>query len=248
MRLIVLGASAAYARAGGACSGYLIEEGDTKLLLDCGTGVVSNLFKWIDPCELNAMVISHLHPDHFLDIYPLRFYYQFDAIVPNFSLRVFAPSGASEFLNSILSDNSKEKFTDIFRFEDIDDKIKYKFNDFELGFSKAKHCEPTFAVVINGTRKLVYSSDTGYYDGLIQLASGADAFICEATLQEAHAGAPVDHLTAKQAATVAKEAGVKKLFLTHIWPGYDKMVSLKEAKEVFDGEIILLGENEDYEI
>ncbi|HDP70485.1 MAG TPA: MBL fold metallo-hydrolase [Actinobacteria bacterium] len=248
MKFIVLGASAAYAGPGEACSGYLIEEGNTRILLDCGTGVVSNLFNWLDPCKLNAMVISHLHPDHFLDIYPLRYYYQFDATVPSFSLRTLAPDKSSDFLGSILSDSSKKEFAKFFRFEDINDKISYKFNDFELRFKKVKHCEPTYAIAINGKKRLVYSADTGYSEGLVEFTEGADAFICEATLQEAHAGAQVDHLTAKQAAMVARKGGVKKLFLTHIWPGCDGQVSLKEAKEVYDGEVILLSANKLFEI
>ena len=247
MRLVVLGASAAYAGPDEACSGYLVEDKNTKILLDCGTGVISNLFKWLDPCKLNVMVVSHFHPDHFLDIYPLRYYYQFDATIPNFSLRVLAPKGALDFLGGILSDDSKKRFTDIFNFEDINDKIEYEFGSLKLRFCKVNHLEPTYAVAVIGKKKLVYSSDTGYCESLVEFARGADTFICEATLQEAHAGAPVEHLTAKQAATIAKKAEVKKLLLTHIWPGYDRKISLKEAKGVFS-ETVFLKENKVHEI
>ncbi|MDO8885871.1 MBL fold metallo-hydrolase [Candidatus Oleimmundimicrobium sp.] len=215
MRLIVLGASAAYAGPDEACSGYLI---------------------------------SHLHPDHFLDIYPLHNYYLLNSTIPDFSLRVLAPSKASELLDCILSDDYRKKFINIFRFEDINGKIEYRFGNLKLQFCKVNHLEPTYAVAIIGKKKLVYSSDTGYCEDLVEFARGADVFICEATLKEVHAGAPVNHLTAKQAAIIAKKAEVKKLFLTHMWPGYDREVSLKEAKEVFDGEIIMSGENKAYEI
>src|SRR4051795_2101973 len=73
MRVTVLGKSPSWQDAGGACSGYLIEEGDTAVLMDCGNGVFSKLRRYRDYVDVDAVVISHLHADHFLDLVPFSY-------------------------------------------------------------------------------------------------------------------------------------------------------------------------------
>ena len=103
MELIVLGASAAYPRPGGACSGYLVRDSNTNLLVDCGTGILSNLFRWVDPAYLDAIVITHLHTDHFLDIYPLRYYLQYEKRLVS-PIPVFVPSGGEQHILKLISE------------------------------------------------------------------------------------------------------------------------------------------------
>src|ERR671932_2330240 len=73
MRLTVLGKSPSWQDAGGACSGYLIEEGDTAVVIDCGNGVFGKLRRFRDYTKVDAVVISHLHADHFLDLVPFAY-------------------------------------------------------------------------------------------------------------------------------------------------------------------------------
>ena len=73
MRITVLGKSPSWQDIDGACSGYLIEDGDTALLLDCGNGVFSKLRRFIDYVDVDAVVLSHLHADHFLDLVPFSY-------------------------------------------------------------------------------------------------------------------------------------------------------------------------------
>ncbi|MEW6189333.1 MAG: MBL fold metallo-hydrolase [Actinomycetota bacterium] len=248
MELIVLGASAAYPYKGKACSGYLIKERKTNLLLDCGTGVLSNLFRWLNPMDLDAIVITHLHTDHFLDIYPLRYFLQYDSI-PSLPLKVLAPPEASDFVCQLISKKGREQFLELFAFSSISEKIKFEIGHLKLYFYPVPHFVPTFGVRVEGKgRKLAYSSDCSYHPKVVNLARGADMFICEATLQQKDASLQIGHLTARQAGEIAQQAKAKRLLLTHIWPPYDPLISKTEAQEVFDGEVILAEENRRYEV
>ncbi|MDI6799541.1 MAG: MBL fold metallo-hydrolase [Actinomycetota bacterium] len=232
MKLTILGASAAYPGVGQACSGYLLEDGETRLLIDIGTGSLSNLLRWIDPSDLDALIITHLHPDHFLDIYPLRYHYQFDASRPDFRLKTFAPTGAFELIGSILPEGAGAEMSRIFDFNDIVDGMSLGISTLKLKFDRTRHSIETFAVTVSGDKRFVYTADTGYFEGMVRIAAGADLLLSEATLQQAHLGMTEDHLAAEEAAHLAKEAGAKRLILTHIWPTYDKAVSLAEAKGI----------------
>lgn len=246
MELIVLGSSAAYPIPGKACSGYLVREANTNILLDLGTGVLGNLFRWADPFDLDAVVITHLHTDHFLDIYPLRYYLQFgEGALP---LRILVPAGAEEFLVRIVSKEGRQKFLEVFEFETIWGGASLEIGDFRLEFFEVPHLIPTYGVVIEGGSRMVYSSDCSYSSGLVDAARGVDMLICEAMLQEKNAHLQVGHLSAGLAGKIAREADVKRLLLTHIWPAYDPSVSKKEAEAFFGGEVVLAEENKSYEI
>jgi len=244
LELIILGSSAAYPGAGRACSGYLIKEDKSHLLLDIGTGALSNLLRWLNPSELDGLVITHLHPDHFLDIYPLRFFLQIDGDPAALPLKVLAPSGASEFIIRLIDEDSKGKFFELFDFNEIQEGAQLKVGRINLTFHRVPHSIDTYAVVVD-EKKLVYTSDCAYDNSLLELAKGAEVFLCEATLQK-----PIfpGHLTAAQAGKIAQKAGVKRLVLTHIWPSFDPEISKKEAKEVFDGEVIIAKENQSYSL
>ncbi|HAW60398.1 MAG TPA: MBL fold metallo-hydrolase [Actinobacteria bacterium] len=246
MKLIVLGSSATYPIPGRACSGYLVREADTNILLDLGTGVLSNLFRWVDPFDLDAVIITHLHTDHFLDIYPLRYYLQFgEGALP---LRILAPAGAEEFLTRIVSDEGRKKFLEVFEFGTIWGGSSLEIGDCRLEFFEVPHLIPTYGVAVEDGSRIVYSSDCSYSARLVDAARRVDMLICEAMLQEKDAHLQVGHLSAGLAGKIAREADVKRLLLTHIWPAYDCSVSKKEAEAFFGGEVILAEENKSYEI
>lgn len=245
MELIILGSSAAYAPPGRACSGYLVREGETSLWLDCGTGTLSNLFRWMDPADLSAVIITHWHVDHFLDIYSLRYYLQFtEHVKPScLPIQVIAPSKTAEFIARLLTSPDKEaELARLFDFQSIED-FEGRVGSLKISFQPTVHNVPTYGVRIEGEKKLAYSSDSDYDPSLIKLAQEVDLFLCEATLQRDHRGVVIEHVTSEQAAEIAKKAGAKKLVLTHIWPTFDVEVSKREAVEVFPGEVILAQEN-----
>ena len=243
LELLVLGTSAAYPGAGKACSGYLIKKGRTHILIDIGTGVLSNLLRWLNPSKLQGIVITHLHPDHFLDIYPLRYFLQFDGSTQS-PIRILAPPGAEEFITQLVDKEGKRKFRELFQFVNINDEDHFKLGEIELRFQPVSHFIPTYGVII-GDKQLVYSSDCAYDFLLSSLAEGAKTLLCESTLQGRMSSG---HLTGEQAGLLAQKAGVKRLFLTHFWPSLDLEVFKKEAEKTFPGEIFLARENERYQL
>lgn len=244
MELIVLGSSASYALPDEATSGYLIKSEDNSLAIDLGNGCLSNLFRWQDPANLNALILSHIHMDHVSDIYPLRLYLKFEH--PDKKLQIIAPAGSAKKLGSILSPKGFTIFQDTFRFEEISEK-NIQINDFKISFKKMDHDVETFAIKIESSgKKLVYSADTAYNKNLVNFAKDADLLLAEATLIEEIPG--VQHMSLKQAAIVASEAKVKKLVITHIWPSHKDSNCIKTASKYFKGKIEMASANKRYKL
>ncbi len=254
MRVTVLGRWGGYPAPGGACPGYLVEEGGIFLLVDCGNGAFSRLQHHCQAHALSAVILSHLHSDHVVDLYPLRLALEF-AMYPEPSrihLPVYAPQGAPAVLTSLLIPQaSKERFLEFLKFHPIDPSRSLSLGPFRITFAPMIHTIPTFAIGIESAgRRLVYSADTAPCDALEGLASGADLFLCEATLreQEAHLSSQVGHLTGRMAGFIARRAGVRRLLLTHFFPTNLPEESAGEAAKEFPGEILIAEEGRTYEI
>ncbi len=245
MELIVLGSSASYALPGEATSSYLIKDKDKSLLIDIGTGSLSNLFRWQDPGDISALIISHLHMDHFADIYPLRLYLNFEK--SGHKLKVFAPKEAKDQLGSVLSPKGKKIFAKTLDFKPINEKSKLKIDSFNVTFKNMIHDIDSFAVKIEaGGKTLVYTSDTSYNENLVKFSRGCDLLLSEATLIVKTS--EVAHMTVEQAGRLAQEANVKKLVLTHVWPTFKDDNTLAEAAKYYFGPIELAQANKIYSI
>jgi ribonuclease BN (tRNA processing enzyme) len=241
MELITLGTSSAHPTIERASSGYLVREGDASILIDLGSGAFRNLLKWIDPCELDAIILSHLHQDHFIDIYPL-FYYLLFKKPCKLPIDVSAPQGAAEFILRILPQGSTQGFTRSFRFHALADRSTFTVGDMRVKCFMVMHGQPTFGVRISSAgHVMAYSSDTDYTDVLVELAADSDIFVCEATMQEEYSY--LKHLTASEAGEIAERARVKKLLLTHIWTGLDPNESKLMAEKCFKGQVIIGEDN-----
>ena len=241
MEVTILGTSAAFPTPKRACSSYLITEGRINLLLDLGASSFRNLAVYARPETLDALIITHLHQDHFLDLFPLYYYLKYEAEAEK-KLAVYAPPGSSSRLGCLLGRDGERSLSEVFEFFDIEEGA-VTLDRLSIAFAKVKHLEPTFGVAVSaGGRKLAYSSDSGYSPSLISLAAGADLFICEATLMEPVSG--LDHLTAEEAGRVASAASAKRLLLTHIWPSIDPESSRLIAEEHFVSEVLLAEEGE----
>jgi len=245
LRLTVLGTSGAYPRVGGACSGYLIREGNTALLVDCGTGVFSNLQQHVAPWDVSDVVISHLHADHFLDLVPFRYaLWRLQRGRPN----LYLPPGGTEGLLRVSSvfDASPTFFSDCFEIAEYDPGARLQVGDLHVEFAVVKHFIPSYAVAVMGERKLAYSADSGPCEALEELAKEADLFLCEASRCECNDETSWGHLSAQEAAEIARRAGVKKLLLTHFWPECDYSGSVKLAAGVFGTEVEVAEEHRTY--
>ena len=230
MKLTVLGAYGPFPAPGGACTGFLLENERHRILLDCGNGVISRLQKYVNPWELDAIVISHLHSDHISDLFILR--YALDMAgnkgLLSRSMDVYAPEEPAE-------EYARIPYKNVYNVIPLKADQIIEAGSFQISFLPTIHPLPCLAMKIkSGDKSLVYSGDTEYFPELIQFASGCDLFLCEANFQNEDMKVPrKNHLSAFEAGTIAAKAKVRKLLLTHLPPGGDISISLKEAKEAF---------------
>jgi len=240
VELITLGTSAAHPTVERACSGFLIRQGDTRLMIEAGSGAIRNLMRWQDPLALDAIIVTHLHQDHFIDLYPLYYYLVFHR-GERLPLTVYAPDGMREFYLRIMHPGAEKEIDDVYRFESLNDNPAFTVGGLQCGSMPVKHSIPAFGIRVQGQGIIAYSSDTDYDDVLIGLAAGCDIFICEATMQREWEN--LKHLTATEAGIIAQKAEVGNLVLTHIWPDFDPFESQRMAALEFDGPVIVAEDN-----
>jgi ribonuclease BN (tRNA processing enzyme) len=229
MRLRILGCSGGYPTADTPSSGYLIEEGETRIWMDAGNGTFSVLQRHADYARLDALVLSHLHPDHCLDIYPLYIALRYGPVKAR--IPVYAPPRTREILERLVeSEPGDDKLGATFDFHEVDEGRTVEVGGVRLSFLRTDHPGHTLAIrADSASGAIAYSADNGPGVDLAPFARGANLFLCEATYQNDKKGAPV-HLTAREAAEAAVRAGARELILTHLWPPFDPEVSLDEAR------------------
>ncbi|TCJ19825.1 MBL fold metallo-hydrolase [Rubrobacter taiwanensis] len=235
LRLRVLGSGPAWPSPGRACTGFLIETGELRVLLDCGTGVFERLRAVMPPEDLSAVIISHLHFDHFADLMPFRYYLLFGS-GRRASLPLFLPPGAAERLRRVVEpvEPSPGFFKDAFRVSEYDPDSTLRLGKVRISFHKTLHPVDTYAFRISlGGAALVYSADTGWDPSLAGFATGADLFLCEAGWGTDGRSAEGMHLSAAEAGLLARMAGARRLLLTHI-PG-PEAPSVAAARAEFGG-------------
>ncbi len=243
MKLTVLGACGTYPRPGGATNGFLLREGDTLLALELGNGCLSNLLKEAAPAALDAVMITHMHIDHFGDLYPLFYALRFDPAEP-WGLRLIMPRGGLELMGRILGEGSRRYLPRVFAAEDMEAGREYSLGEVRARFYPTRHPVEGYSVRLWGKGwSMAYSSDSAPSPDLEEAAAGVDLFVCEATFPASHAAeASHGHMTARQAGEAAARAGARSLLLTHIWPTFDRQDILEEAREAFGGETALARE------
>jgi ribonuclease BN (tRNA processing enzyme) len=234
MRLHVLGSSGGYAREDNPCTGFVLEAAEARLWIDAGHGTFSALRRVVDFRRLDAVVLSHVHPDHCVDLYGLHV-----ALLwgegQGVRLPLYAPPGSREVLIPLLFEDGAKKFDAAFDYRVIEEGAEIEIAGVRASFLRTQHPVHTLAMRLEaGGTVLAYSSDTGPETDLASLAQGCDLALFEATFQEAHQGAPV-HISATEAAERAVRAGAGRLALTHFWPPLDPQVSLREATEAAGG-------------
>lgn len=233
MDLTVLGASGSYgAPPAGACSGYLVQSGDTSVWLDCGNGTYPVLQEHLAVEDLTAVVITHQHPDHCVDLYGLHVHARYGLELAD--LPVYAPVGVRDTLASLVSN-----WGNTFAWNAVDDGDTVAIGDLHLGFSRTDHPVPTLAVEARSEdSRLVYTSDTGPRWSVGEFAPGADLVLSEASYL--HADRPtIVHISARQAGEAARAADTRRLMLTHLWPGIDPAAAVAEATEAFGDRVSL---------
>lgn len=238
LKLTILGCSGSYPGPGAAASGYLVRGGDTTIWLDAGSGTFSNLQRHIDLDDLDAIVLSHEHPDHWADLEGYRVACAY--VLGRPAVPVYAPAG--------LSTKVYGGFRPAVDWQTVADGDERRIGNLGLGFSRTDHGPETLAVRIDGAGGcLAYTADTGPGWSLEALGPGIDLALCEATYladQEGTAG----HLSARQAGAMARRAGAGRLVLTHLWPTVDPAASVAEAEAAYGAPVTLAVMHEDYDV
>ena len=233
MELTVLGCSGSYgAPAGGACSGYLVRAGDANIWMDCGNGSFANLQQHIDPAELSAVVITHGHADHCVDIYGLHVMYRYG--IERHGLPLYTPEGLEPVLEGLVG-----SFGNTFEWNTVGEGDKAMVGEAALRFSRTDHPPPTVAVEIaHDGKRLVYTADTGPGWSVDAFGPGADLVLSEATYLHDDIRTKL-HVSARQAGELARDAKARRLMITHLWPTIDPLASVEEASEAFGREVTL---------
>ena len=237
MELTVLGASGTWPNASSATAGYLVQHDGFNLWMDAGTGTLANLQRHIPLPEIHAIVISHEHPDHFVDLYPCFYAWHYGELgTPG--LPVYIPTGFTEKLMRFESVDGEVAMRTAFSLSEVAPGEGFEIGPFRVKTEPMAHLGlPALGFRLEaGGVVLAYTGDTGPTRRVEDLARGAELFLSEATWQDRDDLMPF-HMSSRQAATHAREAGVKKLVLTHIWPTVDRRVSIEQAAEVYDGPI-----------
>jgi len=246
----VLGASGTFPTPGSATTGFLLRSGDFDLWLDAGTGTFANLQRHTDYFEVDAVVISHLHLDHILDLYP--FYYALrysnERRDPT-HIPVYSVKGAEEFLTRMLSEDGTEDFGGYLDFEVIEAGKSHDIGPFGFSFQKCVHPTHTLAmkIALDG-KQLAYTADTGYSPDLGKFFEGCSTLIAEATLLDPMPALEHIHMTAEEAGLVARESGADRLVLTHISPGLDIDRIVEEASKSFPNQIVVASDGMTIEV
>ena len=242
MRLTILGSSASYPDAGRACAGYLVEGGGTRLLFDCGHGVLSNLGRVMDPTRLDAVFVTHAHVDHFADVYALQAALRYAPDGPFPRMPLYVPKGLFERMAALLTDHGTRQFAEAFGPVTLHDGAPVTIGGVTVTPRVVDHIEPTFALVAEADgARLCYTSDTASGAAVTAAAVGADVLLAEATLPPAYENR-ARHMTPAQAAALAEQRGVRTLVLTHLWPTVDRAEAAGAARDLFGGRVIVADE------
>jgi ribonuclease BN (tRNA processing enzyme) len=235
MRLTVLGGCGAWPEAGQACSGFLVEHDGFRLLIDLGYATVPRLLELVAPEQVDAVFISHGHPDHCADLNPLlRARALRDDPAP--PLPVYAPPGA---LDAVLALDRPAMLAAAYTLHEFTPGTSLDIGPFTAGTRLLPHWMPNASLRLTGGGTVIaYTGDSGPSPGIAQLARGAGLLVAEASFVDQ---VPVDnqrHLSsARYCGQQAARAGVGHLMLTHLMPGTDHHTAWAAARAGYDGEI-----------
>ena len=223
-------------------------------MADLGSGAFANLIRHRSLGSIDAIVISHMHADHFIDIVPLRYALKYGDRPREKKLPLYLPPGGAEMLHRMTATFHPETDSDflgsVFDVHAFDPERGLRFGDVEVRFAATSHYIPTFAMrfACDG-RRIAYSADTAPDARVEALAADTDIFVCEATLTPAgELETPRGHLSARQAAAMAQGAGVGHLVLSHYPATIDLAAMASDAKAGYSGPLTIADDNVSLEV
>jgi ribonuclease BN (tRNA processing enzyme) len=265
MRITVLGKSPSWQDAGGACSGYLVEEAGTFLLVDCGNGVFGKLREHRDYVAVDAVVVSHLHADHFLDLVPYAYaltYAPRQQPVPVAGWpgtdrparpRLFAPHGAAQTFRRIVGTWGAEDLVEnAFEIHEYAATEELEIGALRVRFHQVPHFLPNTNAVeftsVDGGGRMTYGADHSPTDELVDFARDTDLLLIEATLPRPERDGVRGHITPAEAGEHARRANARRAVLVHISDELDGEWAESCASEAFGSPVKVAAEGDVYEV
>jgi len=258
VRITVLGKSPAWQDANGACSGYLVEDAGTYLLLDCGNGVFGKLRAHVDFVDVDAVVLSHLHADHFFDLIPFAYalhYHPRQQPVPVHRWEgtqtparptLYGPRDTKDVLRQVCGVlNAECLVEEAFDVRQYDPSDVLEIGPLRVRFHPVPHFIPTWAVEItstNGDGCFTFGADHAPSDALVEFARDTDLLMIEGTLPRPERTGQRGHVTPFEAGDHGRRAGAKRLVVTHFADDLDEAWVRNEACRGFGGEVTIARE------
>jgi ribonuclease BN (tRNA processing enzyme) len=196
-----------------------LESGRATVMFDCGTGALSALRQICDYSALDAVVVTHMHADHFFDLVPLRYGLTYGPSLRATPLPLWLPPGGEAVLRTVCSGFGRDRAADFFSAFELrtyDARTHVEIGDVTLSFAAVRHYIDAYAVRAHTeSAAFVYSGDSAPCDALVDLARACDLFLCEASLGTSGESEPRGHSSAQEAGAMAAAANVRALALTH---------------------------------
>jgi ribonuclease BN (tRNA processing enzyme) len=239
MKLTVVGCSGSFAGPDSPASAYLVESehgGRTwRILLDLGSGALGPLHRFADPSSLDAVLLTHLHPDHYFDMSGLYVIWKYHPDGPRPRIPVHGPAGTARQLARAYALPERTDMTREFDFREYDDQ-PIELGPFTIRPVQVVHPVTAYGLRVEADgRVLAYTGDSGVCPALVDLARDADLLLAEAAFVAGGDNPDGLHLTGTDAGRVARDAGAARLVLTHVPAWHDPQEALAEAKAVYEG-------------
>jgi ribonuclease BN (tRNA processing enzyme) len=248
VKLTVVGCAGTFPGPMSPCSAYLVEEDGFRLLLDMGSGALGNLGKLGDLLDVDAVMVSHLHGDHCLDLVGYAYARRYDPRGTPSPLPLYGPSTIYERIASSFDRRRPEMVDDTYVVTEISG-ATMDLGPFRVDMTRTNHPIECYAMRLTaGGRTMTYSADTGICPEVIDLARGSDLFLCEASYSDDVPNPPGVHLTGSEAGEHATKAEVGRLILTHHVPWNELEAVVAAAAGTFDGPLEAARPCEKYDV
>lgn len=239
MNLTILGCAGTFPGPSSGCSAYLVEHDGFRMMIDCGYGAIGALQRHGELLDLDAIVISHLHADHCIDLVGYAYARCYHPTQHPPALPVYGPPGTSDRIASAIDSHRPDWLDRVYDWRELA-AGETSVGPFSITARLMAHPIECYGLRVSaGGRTLAYSADTGPCGALVDTARDADVFLCEASFVETQENPAGVHLTGLQAAEAATEAGASTLLLTHLVSWHDEAQVLAEAKDAFAGDLRL---------
>jgi ribonuclease BN (tRNA processing enzyme) len=232
LTLTVLGCSGSYPAPDVPCSGYLVRSDTTAVVIDLGHGAFAELQRHLDVADLDAVVLTHAHPDHWIDLTGLRILTHYDRGIDH--VPVWGTEETRHMVATVASG-----IEPAFAWQPLGPRGSFTIGDLELRIERTDHYVETYAIRVEGPEggSLLYSSDTGPGWSPAELGRDVDLALVESSYLDAEELGEVLHLCADMAGAGARAAGARRLVLTHLVPGADPEAHARRAAAAYGGPV-----------